>query len=528
MKRERGITLVALIITIIVLLILAGVALATLTGQGNIIENAENAVGKYNNSVIKEQEILNEIEKYLINNGYGGNEGVEDKPNPPIEGEITITPSTTKWTNKDITIEVIYPEGTESMTKEISIDNGDSWNTYTGEVTISSNCTIKARVQNGEEIKSASLSITNIDKEAPNTFVPEISVTSNSITISGKTTDKEATSTNGSSGIEGYYYSKDGGSSWQTNEEPLTESYTYTGLSQGTSYPLKMKAVDKAGNETVIDIGNKTTTNIAGLGTITIKPSTTSPTNQDIKVSVTWPSNTEGLTKQISVNNGSTWSTYTGEVTISSNCTVKARLIDSTNQEGTTASLTISNIDKNEPIVTVTQNSLEINEGDSYEVSNYFTINANGNAPITNTTYSVTNTSSLGVGTHTITCTVTKANGLSMSENLNIIVNSNIPTEKTTLWYADAESGTLVASPCMGSITGSIEIPRGVNVIMVEVYAKGANGYYPFTFGSCDSVITSDGELNQVEGQVNWGVADAGQKVTSYIRCDTRANISLI
>ena len=67
-----------MIITIIVLLILAGVALATLTGQGNIIGNAENAVGKYNNSVIKEQELLNEIEKYLINNGYGENEEIED------------------------------------------------------------------------------------------------------------------------------------------------------------------------------------------------------------------------------------------------------------------------------------------------------------------------------------------------------------------------------------------------------------------------------------------------------------------
>ena len=99
MKRENGITLIALVITIIVLLILTGVALATLTGQGNIIENAENAVGKYNNSVIREQEILNEIEKYLINNGYGGNDEIEDEPNPPIEGEITIIPSTTEWTS---------------------------------------------------------------------------------------------------------------------------------------------------------------------------------------------------------------------------------------------------------------------------------------------------------------------------------------------------------------------------------------------------------------------------------------------
>ena len=54
-----------MVITIIVLLILAGVALATLTGQGSIIGNAENVVGRYNNGVIVEQQLLNEIEGYL-------------------------------------------------------------------------------------------------------------------------------------------------------------------------------------------------------------------------------------------------------------------------------------------------------------------------------------------------------------------------------------------------------------------------------------------------------------------------------
>ena len=72
-RKKVGITLIALIITIIVLLILAGVALATLTGQGNIIGNAEKAVGEYNNSVIEEQALLNTIEKYFGN--YLGENG---------------------------------------------------------------------------------------------------------------------------------------------------------------------------------------------------------------------------------------------------------------------------------------------------------------------------------------------------------------------------------------------------------------------------------------------------------------------
>ena len=42
-KKERGITLIALVITIIVLLILAGVSIAMLTGQNGILTQAQNA-----------------------------------------------------------------------------------------------------------------------------------------------------------------------------------------------------------------------------------------------------------------------------------------------------------------------------------------------------------------------------------------------------------------------------------------------------------------------------------------------------
>ena len=65
MRKVNGITLIALVITIIVILLLAGVVLATLTGQGNIIGNTENAVGKYNEEIDKEEDVLNSIEKFF-------------------------------------------------------------------------------------------------------------------------------------------------------------------------------------------------------------------------------------------------------------------------------------------------------------------------------------------------------------------------------------------------------------------------------------------------------------------------------
>ena len=46
MKNNKGITLIALVITIIVLLILAGISIAMLTGENGLLNKASGAGGK--------------------------------------------------------------------------------------------------------------------------------------------------------------------------------------------------------------------------------------------------------------------------------------------------------------------------------------------------------------------------------------------------------------------------------------------------------------------------------------------------
>ena len=345
-----------------------------------------------------------------------------------LEGTIQISANPSEATNKSVTVTIEWPSGSENGIKEICSNGENKYTTVSGvktTLTVNNNCVVKARIRNSvAEIKTATLNVTNIDRLAPNTFTPTATTTSNSITVIGNTTDQPATEKYGSSGILAYYFSKDSGTSWQTNEDKTQTSYTYTGLPQGTEYTIKMKAIDKAGNETITDSITATTISIANLGDIQISPSTTDWTSQNVTVTVTWPTDTTGLTKKISTDGGTNWSNYTGAVTISSNCVVKAKLIDTSNQEGKTATLEIKNIDKNAPIVTAKQSSLTITEGDSSDISQYFTTNANGNAPITSTTYSVTNTNSLAAGTHTVTCTATKANGLKASASMTVVVNS--------------------------------------------------------------------------------------------------------
>ena len=55
-KRDRGITLIALVVTIIVLLILAGVSISMLTGQNGILNKAADAKEKTETAQQDEEE----------------------------------------------------------------------------------------------------------------------------------------------------------------------------------------------------------------------------------------------------------------------------------------------------------------------------------------------------------------------------------------------------------------------------------------------------------------------------------------
>ena len=56
-KTNKGITLIALVITIIVLLILAGVSIAMLTGQNGILTQAQNAKKTTENKSAEEKAV---------------------------------------------------------------------------------------------------------------------------------------------------------------------------------------------------------------------------------------------------------------------------------------------------------------------------------------------------------------------------------------------------------------------------------------------------------------------------------------
>lgn len=57
-KKERGITLVALVVTIVVLLILAGVSISLILGNNGIIAKAKESKTKSENAANYERDLL--------------------------------------------------------------------------------------------------------------------------------------------------------------------------------------------------------------------------------------------------------------------------------------------------------------------------------------------------------------------------------------------------------------------------------------------------------------------------------------
>ena len=98
MKKQEGITLVALIVTIIVLMILAGASIGMLSGENGLITKTQKGVGTYQNSEAKEDELMGDLGN-LINEyvgkaetaGGSQNSQTPAEPNEPQEPATTYT-----------------------------------------------------------------------------------------------------------------------------------------------------------------------------------------------------------------------------------------------------------------------------------------------------------------------------------------------------------------------------------------------------------------------------------------------------
>ena len=318
-------------------------------------------------------------------------QGSVSKGTGTVETATGGTYNPTTWTNGNVKVTLPTKSGfTTRYTIDGTKPTKDSTQ-YTGQFTVSSNCTITYVYTDGVNIGgTGTLSVTNIDKLAPNTFTPTATSTTKSITVTASTTDAAAANGSGSSGIAGYRFSKDNGSTWTAYQNK--GEYTWDKLPQTTNYTIKVEAKDNAGNVRQGSVSK-------GTGTVeTATGGTYSPTTwTNGNVTVTLPTKS-GFTTRYTTNGvvpTKDSTQYTGEFTVSSNCTITYLYTDGTNIGGT-GSLSVTNIDKTQPVVTettATTNKITIKAKDDESGIVGYAITTSNTEPSNFT--SVTNTKSL-------------------------------------------------------------------------------------------------------------------------------------
>ena len=279
---------------------------------------------------------------------------------------IAIKTSTTTWTNQNITVTITYPSVTTSSTRKAgygtTLANAQTAVTSaiapTTSVTVTANGYVYATATDtAGNVITASKQITNIDKVVPTvTLSPNggsyAKPTNGNATI--KTTITAADT--GGSGLKTLQYA------WSTSN--TTEPTTWTTFTNGATvsktdcvagtYYLWTKVYDNAGNRaTTIKVSGGF---IVGIQTITINQSTTTWTNQNITVTITYPSVTTSSTRKAgygtTLANAQTAATSatapTTSVTVTANGYVYATATDTAGNV-ITASRQITNIDKTAP-----------------------------------------------------------------------------------------------------------------------------------------------------------------------------------
>ena len=401
-ENNRGITIIALVVTIIVLLILAGISIAAITGDNGIINKSDEArieteIATYKEQleVIKHGEYADDytinlddfLDKYakavqedkmfreakevtadhenkvvivvtkegyrfevtIEDTTYVGNEDGEGNTEVDISKvKITITSTPENWTRDKVKVKIT--SNVTRVSKEYSIDGGKSWNKYENEIEVQDNGTeIQARGVNekNEKTEVVKKKIENIDRLAPNTFAPTIKGIKNRLEITASTIDKEATAKDGKSGIKGYKFSKDNGSNWTGL---ITEGkYTYENLQPGTTYPIKVKAVDNAENEVETNTTNGTTeeeiTVPDGEGRISFAKDPNEWTRGQVRVEISTREQGYGIEYSL---DGSKYTSYSAPIEVSENKIIYARLTKN-GKTGKSATYNVDNIDRLQP-----------------------------------------------------------------------------------------------------------------------------------------------------------------------------------
>ena len=273
-RNARGITLIALVITIIVLLILAGVTIAALSGDNGILKRATQAKTKTGKENAEEQiklaimtattEGLGVPDKAVLRSeltkaGFVVKTDGDDLPWEVVSGKNIFT------INEDYTIDTISGIGLSK--KEVKLLNGQTetitatltegvsgtitWESSNTNVATVANGTITATGTSGEATITAKVEGTEYEAKCKVIIIQKVTaITASDVTVGKNETAKIQVTTTPSGEVEDLTYT-----SGTPSVATVAEDGTVTGLSEGTS---------------VITIKGKVSTSVSTTCTVTV------------------------------------------------------------------------------------------------------------------------------------------------------------------------------------------------------------------------------------------------------------------
>ena len=252
-KRQKGITLISLVVTIVVLLILAGITISTVFSDNGIIKKAQEARNKTLEAVAQEHKDLNQ----LYNDLEAALNSVPSEPVIPKPPEGAVQISEPNWSNGTASVTITTSETGFTLQYQIGGVDEAKWTNITSGKSISDltlGQTIYARLYNGKEgSKTADMTIADLNK-------PQDA----GISLSGTSTNTEGSITatvtlkDNESGVNAisskWVYNTTSGAIGE-NESSYTggsfssgQTITLKATTAGTYY-LHVLTVDNAGNK---------------------------------------------------------------------------------------------------------------------------------------------------------------------------------------------------------------------------------------------------------------------------------------
>lgn len=229
-KREKGITLVALVITIIVLLILAGITITALNAENGLFTRAKQT--KIQNALANAKEEVQLAISTVMTENYDS----IDKINPK-----TIQEELNKQTNKETFVQnenefptiIVYPANKSGINEEIKVEIDSNLSI------ISVKTASGTSINNGSSGSGSNGSNTNPGGQISITEVGNVKVTITDVVSFGFTINATAESPEK---IALYQYYIDGNLIYEGKED----SYKVRNLKKDTNYNVEVKVVPKS------------------------------------------------------------------------------------------------------------------------------------------------------------------------------------------------------------------------------------------------------------------------------------------